>query len=89
MKKLITILVIALMSLSCTEQIQTKTFGGSMTVELPKGKRLVIATWKDNNLWYLTRDFKEGEEATVFEFTESSSFGQFEGTIIFKETNND
>ena len=59
--------------------------GGKATVRLPKGQKLVEATWKEVDLWYLTRDRREGEPIETFTFQESSSFGVIEGTVTFIE----
>jgi hypothetical protein len=74
-----------LMLTSCTQNSRAKSFGGTANITLPKGKKLVTATWKDANLWYLTRDMREGEVAETYEFHEESSFGMMEGTYIIKE----
>lgn len=86
MKKLFLILLLSVFTFSCTENQRAKNWGGTVTVELPKGKKLVEATWKEDNLWYLTRDMKEGETAETFEFIEDSSFGVMKGKIIFVES---
>lgn len=70
---------------SCTSNTRAKKWGGSHVVELPMGRKLVNATWKDSNLWYLTRAAKPGETPEELKFTEDSNFGILEGTIIFKE----
>ena len=56
-----------------------------MKVELPKGKKILNATWKQNNLWYVTRDARPGETPETVEFIESSNLGVAEGKIIFIE----
>lgn len=71
---------------ACTEQQKTRAFGGKMIIDLPKGQKLVVATWKTgDNLWYLTRPMRPNETPEVYEFTESSSFGVLEDKVIFKE----
>ncbi|MBP6860604.1 MAG: hypothetical protein KBC38_03540 [Candidatus Pacebacteria bacterium] len=65
----------------CTEQERVKAFGGTMTLEIPACVKLVNMTWKETNLWYLTRPLKAGEVTETHSFNESSSFGTFEGTI--------
>lgn len=73
--------------LSCTDQQQTRSFGGKMTINLKRGQKLVMATWKTgDNLWYLTRPMRPGETPENYEFTESASFGFLEGTVFFKES---
>ncbi len=80
------LLVIAVCtSFGCTDNIRAKQFGGTMTRDLPKGKKLVVATWKDADLWLLTRDRKPTEEAESYQFNEESNFGVWEGTVVIKE----
>lgn len=88
MKKILALCVVGLVALSmvgCTDNQRAKTFGGTTKIELPKGKKLVNATWKNNNLWYVVRDAKSGETPEVVEFVEASNFGIVEGKIIFIE----
>lgn len=40
----------------CTELDQARYYGGTATKELPKGEVLMEATWKDSELWVLTKD---------------------------------
>ena len=74
-------LIVALAGLSsCTENSRAKRFGGTAEIVLPKGKKLVTATWKKNSLWYLTKDMAENDIAETYEFHEESSLGIMEGT---------
>lgn len=85
--KLYTIIAaIILLLSSCTDQERAKGFGGTAEVELPAKQKLINVTWKETNLWYLTRPMREGEKAETFTLQESSSFGVMEGKVIFKET---
>jgi hypothetical protein len=85
MKKLITILCVAFLSISCTENQRTRNFGGTSTIHLPAGQKLFDVTWKGEDLWYTTRDRHEDETIETYTFQEESSFGILEGTVIFKE----
>ena len=79
--------VIILLSLnSCTEQMMTREWGGEMTIELPKGQELMMVTWKDDDLFYLTRPMAPDYVPTTKTFQESSSFGIMESTVYFKES---
>lgn len=79
--------IIVLLSLSsCTEQMITREWGGEMTIELPKGQELMMVTWKDNDLFYLTRPMSLDYVPTTKTFQESSSFGIMESTVYFKES---
>ena len=57
-----------------------------MTIELPKGQKLEEITWKDADLWYLTRPMREDENAETHTFQESTEFGVLEGTVTIIET---
>lgn len=84
MKKFILLVIIGLCLTGCHEA--TRSFGGSMTIELPKGQKLEEITWKDANLWYLTRPMREDDIAETHTFQESSEFGVLEGTVTIIET---
>lgn len=70
---------------SCTQNQRAKSFGGSAKVDLPAGTKLVGATWKDAQLWYLHRPVREGEKPETVTFQEGASFGVLEGKVIFQE----
>ncbi|MCX7735974.1 MAG: hypothetical protein N2319_04615 [Candidatus Kapabacteria bacterium] len=85
MKKLFILLLCIIALVACTQQQRSKTFGGTSTINLDPGKKLVNITWKEDNLWILTRDAKENEKPEKFEFIENSSLGILEGKIIIIE----
>lgn len=84
MKKVIAIILVALMLTGC--HTVTKELGGSMTVELEPGQKLEEVTWKDTDLWLLTRPFREGEEPETHTFQEDSEWGVMEGTVTIVES---
>ena len=71
---------------ACTEQERTRTFGGTMEIKLEPGEKLLMATWKESDLFYLTEPMEEGYIPKRKKFRESSSWGAMESTIIFVET---
>lgn len=87
MKKVIlsAIAIIAL-STSCTENSRVKAFGGEGTINLPQGRKLVNVTWKETEVWYLTRPMHKDEIAETYQFQEESSWGMIEGTYNLVET---
>lgn len=88
MKKLGGMMIFALLAVSiigCTQQERAKKFGGSATIELPPNTKLVTATWKDDNLWYLIRPMRGDERPENYTFIESSSFGIIEGEVLIVE----
>lgn len=70
----------------CTENSRVKNFGGTGNINLPQGEKLVLITWKEENIWYLTRKMRQDETAEVYKFEEESSLGIVEGTYIIHES---
>lgn len=86
MKKVL--LAVALMAglSSCTENQKARAFGGTETINLEEGVRLVNVTWKGkegSDLWILTK--KDTTKATTYYFKEKSNFGVMEGQVIIIE----
>ena len=86
MKKVLSILLVAITLASCTENARVKSFGGEGTLNLPKGQKLVNVTWKETELWYLTRSMDSTDVAETYQFQEESSFGIMEGTYNIVES---
>ena len=84
MKRIIAIALIATLS-GCTENARTRSIGGTQTTDIAAGRKVVNVTWKDANMWILTRPMHDGEMPETLTFHESSSFGVFEGTVILRE----
>lgn len=79
-------MVIAVSSVTSCENYATRSFGGSTTINLPAGERLVEATWKNANLWYLTEPMDSDYVPKTKTFREDSNMGVFEGTVTFVES---
>lgn len=84
--KILLILIVAILFVSCTEQVRTRTFGGSTTINVEQGKRVMMATWKENDLFYMVEDMPDDYIPHNKYLIESSSWGILESTIIFKES---
>ncbi len=80
MKKIILLL---LTFTGCTRQMMTRKLGGKMEIKLPAGQELMMVTWKDNDLFYLTRPMSPDYAPVTKTFQESSSFGIMESTVYF------
>jgi hypothetical protein len=85
MKRILIILFVVFSLASCTENTRAKSFGGTMEVMLPQNTKLITVTWKENELWYLTRERNADESIDVYTFKEESTFGMMEGTVVLKE----
>lgn len=86
MKKLVIYLLISVGMASCTDNKIARKYGGSETINLPVGKKLVNITWKEEQLWLLTTDMKQGDTPQTYQFKEKSSWGILEGTVTIVET---
>lgn len=88
MKKFITF-VLALVAVvafsSCTENLRARRYGGTTTIELDPGQKLVEVTWKEASIWYLTEPMEPGYMPKTKVFQEDSRFGVMEGKVIFNE----
>lgn len=79
------LLLMTILLTGCSENERARAWGGSMTIELEPGQKLEMITWKDNELWYLTRPMWEDEEPETHTFQEESEYGIIEGKVIIKE----
>lgn len=87
---IITILAIifagyAIISFIFPENARVKSFGSDMTLDLPVNQKLVNITWKENEVWYLTRPMRQDEFPETSTFQQKSTYGVFEGTIHIQE----
>ena len=87
MKKIAFILLVLVITTftACTSNQRAKNWGGKATLDLPKGQKLVLVTWKDADLWYLTRDMTPEDTAIVYNFSEKSNWGAMEGNYTITE----
>jgi len=85
MKKLLTVLILGIMivAVGCTANNRAKNWGGSQTITLEEGQRLVNATWKEDNMWLLVKT--DTTKPQIYHFNESSSWGLLEGEITIIE----
>lgn len=86
--KVLAILIVIIICLCCMTGCQgcTRSYGGSMTLELPPNTKLEVITWKDDSLWYCTRPMRKDEQAEIHTYQQSSEFGVFEGTVTIIES---
>lgn len=76
--------LITVLSFASCNHIARK-YGGSMTVDVDKDKKLVNCSWKKDELWLLTRQRKDGETPETYTYIEKSTFGILEGTVTIVE----
>jgi hypothetical protein len=85
MKKLLFTLTI-MTTISCTQNSRVKNFGGTGNIILEPNKKLINVTWKNEELWILTKTMQATDVAEQYQFSEKSSFGLVEGNYIISET---
>lgn len=85
MKKLLLTICAVLALTACTQQERTRQFGGTTEIDVPAGQKVMMATWKDDHLFYMTEPMDSGYVPTTKVLHESSSWGVLESTVKFKE----
>ena len=85
MRKIFMIICLTLSLCSCEQQI-TRQYGGTTTINLEKGEKLIEVTWKGGgDLWYLVEDMDSDYIPKVKVFKESSTYDVLEGKVVFIE----
>lgn len=69
----------------CNDQIRARQHGGTARVDIVAGQKVVNASWKEANLWILTRPAAPDEKPETLTYHESSAWGVYEGTIVLQE----
>lgn len=86
----IIMILLSIMFASCTDNQRARSYGGTETIKLKPGEKLLTATWKGEkgaaDLWYLTEPMDSSYIPKTKSFKEHSDFGVLEGTVIFIET---
>lgn len=86
-KKILSVILIIILVISlCGCQAAARNLGGDVTIELEPNQKLELITWKNSDLWYLTRPMTANDVAETHVFQESSIFGIVEGTVTIIES---
>ena len=85
MKKIISFILISILITGCTSNQRTKMFGGTETIDVEQGKRVVMATWESDKVFYVIEDMPSDYTPQDKKLIEVSSFGIFESEVIFHE----
>ena len=70
----------------CSAQGVARSWGGTYDVELEPNDKLMEVTWKDDELWILTKKMTDSDVAEEYSFYEKSPLGIIEGEVHLKET---
>ena len=87
-KKILSLIIVLLIGVQLTGcQTAARNLGGTFELKLEENRKLVNITWKDGDLWYLTREMKPDESPETYEFKESNALVNVkEGKVIIIET---
>jgi hypothetical protein len=83
MKKTLLGLFAITLLVSCNENSRARHWGGTETINLETGERLVNVTWKENGLWILTK--QDTTKPTTYSFKEKSQWEMMQGQITIIE----
>ncbi len=70
---------------SCTDNSMVKKFGGKKDITLLPDTKVVNVTWKEEDIWILSKPMKSTDSAESYYFTEKSNYGIIEGTYRIQE----
>lgn len=68
-----------------TKQRIARSLGGTIEVVLDPGEKLMMATWKGSDLFYLTEPMDSTYQPKIKWFREKSSVGILESEVKFVE----
>ena len=85
MRKIVLIGIIVSLLSSCTENVSTKLYGGTAEIVLEPNMKLINVTWKENDIWFLTKPMSPTDSAETYVFQEKSNYGLVEGKLILIE----
>lgn len=88
MKKILFIIpFLAVIGFISCDQYMAREVGGTTTINLEPGEKLMEVTWKDDgNIWYLTEPMDSDYVPKTKVFKESALCGVLNGKVIFIET---
>lgn len=84
--KIITIIMLSIIITSftsCTDNQRIKYIGGKMEVSVPANEEFINATWKEDDLWIITRSKTKPNKYYMHEY--SGFYVVCNGTVIISE----
>ena len=85
MNQILSLLVLIVLLMSCTQNQRARNWGGEEKIELEKGRRVVNISWHDDDIWILTEEMDSSKTPRTLEFIEKSSF-MLDGKVIIVES---
>lgn len=89
MKKLLTVTLVLITMLafsSCTQNQRARSLGGTMEVKVKPGYKVTMATWKQNDLFYMIEKADSSYVPTEKILVEDASWGVLETKVTFIES---
>ena len=75
----------AMLALAGCDNFLAKNFGGTVKIDLEPGLKVMMVTWKENDIWVQSRPMEPGETPTTVTFKEWSKTGFLSGKVIVVE----
>ena len=76
----------AMLALAGCDNWLARHWGGTVDLYTEAGLKVVNVTWKDQDIWVLTRPMRPDEKAEVVTFKEYSKTGVLSGKVVVHET---
>ena len=76
----------ALLALSGCDNWMAKHWGGTLELHAEPGTKVINVTWKNEDIWVVTRPMRDDEHAEVVTFREYSRTGILSGKVVVHET---
>jgi len=80
------VMLVSTLLLTGCDQMLSRNFGGTMTVDVPNCERVVDVTWKADEFWYATRPMRPGETPEHWTFRQQRMFNiTGNGVVVLQE----
>ena len=88
MKKILLIMaaVLSMVAISCTQNQRARNLGGTMEVKVKPGYKVTMATWKNDDLFYMIEEMDSSYVPKKKVLVEDASFGILETKVVFTES---
>lgn len=83
---LVTVFALSFFYYLTSSNYAARKLGGTLSIKLEPNQELINVTWKETELWYLTKPMDDDYKPTKKIFQEQSQHGLIEGKVIFIES---
>lgn len=78
--------ILSMVAISCTKNQRVRDFGGTMEIKVRPGYKVTMATWKNDNLFYMIEKMDSSYVPTEKILLEDASWGVLEAEVKFIES---